>query len=456
MATRAVNFTNVIDWHIMGDQLVYWSKPGGEICVRKLRGPDGEACKISESTTFRLKEETAGREIITVFVQSLKNHDLLVTARSKALSSANGPDALYEDTILMRVSLQAERMKYYVNDATGESWYLIEEDNLTFSTEFPGQKICRPALGQTSAYFVQNRSTDTSRSQPRFTKVRLADGTILFSNRVPEIKEAGMIHNNGRSFTPELSNDVEASSPGRAIDIPELDRQMGLTKSEDLAIWSDPERRIYIVSTNTGTLLYTYDCCPNSSITMCSVRDGFWYIYHQDALIGRYFAHHSCYFSRTQGRVVFGPPLFQNGGIPALMDDECIDVRVVHERYNMSGSVSRGSRVTLDPFTTFRISQMDRRKYHVFPQVSTPHWMPRVVMPSPSSDLDDEQEGYQVLEARDIPYKWVTLGHGTRTLEAEIPFSGRDRDMCEMVNGYLIYSNTTNDQLLLIDFYPEW
>lgn len=435
MATRAVNITNVIDWHIMGDRLVYWIKPGGGICVHTLRGPNGEACKISESTTFKLKKEIGNREMMTVFVQSLKDGDLLITACSKSPSSAGSPNALHEYTFLMRVSLREERMKYYSNDDLGEYWYLIEEDNLTFGIELHGQIIGRPALGQDCAYFVQNRSTNTSKSQPRFTKISLADGTILFSKIMPEIKEAGIIHESGRSFTPELSDDAKVSNPGRAIEIPQLDRQMVLAKSEDFAIWSDPELRMYVFCTDTGTLLYTYDCDPDSSVTMCSFVNGFWYRYCRDSIAGPYFTHHFCSFSKSQGRVLFGPPLLQDNETSALMDDECIDLRVEHERYDRSVSQEWGD--TLDPFTKFRISTME--------------WL-KAVMFNP----DSEQEHHLVIEMRDLPYKLVTLGRGTRYLEAEIPFSGSDEDICQMVNGYLVYSNTLNNQLILIDFYPEW
>ena len=451
MASRAVNFTHVIDWHIMGDRLVHWSKPGGGICVRTLRGPNGQACQFSDSTTFKLEEEIAGREIRTVFAQSLKDGDLLVTACSKP-SSASSPDALHTDAVLMKVSLREENMKIYLNNDVGEHWYLIEEDNLAFRIEFPGQITCRPALGQDCAYFVQNRSTSTGKSQPRFTKVSLADGAILFSKIVPEIKEAGTIYDDGQSTIPETSDDAKASTPGRPIDVPRLDRQMVLTKSEDLAIWSDSGLRMYIFCTHTGTLLYTHDRHPNSSISMMPGHDSFWYSYYEDTPAGRCFTHRYCCFSKAHRRVLFGLPYYQNSLTSAIMDDACLDVRVEHERYNLLQATIRGSNVTVDPFTAFRIGTMDWRKHF---QEAVPQWVDRMVIPYLGHNHSNDQE-YVVLEPRDIPYKLVTLGRGSRVLEAEIPLAGQETEKCEMVDGYLVYSNPTTDQFLLIDFFPEW
>ena len=456
MATRAANFDNVIDWHIMGDQLVYACKPRGAIRVRILRGADGKACNFSEWTMFKLAKENGGRQSMPVFVQSFNNRDLFITACSKPPSSASSPDALYQDTILMRVSPhEKQRMKYRNYPSVREVWYMIGEDNLKFKIDLAGQMICKPALGQDCAYFVQNRSTDTGRNQPRFTKVSTADGTILFSKTIPEIREAGIIHDNGRSFTPVHSHDAKASHPGRAIEVPDHDKQMELTKSEDVAIWSDEELRMYIFCTDTGTLLYTYDRHSNSSVSMCLSEDGFWYGYQRPAPYGRYLTHYFCTFSKTQGRVLWGRPAFQyqKSGAYPIFGDQCVDVQVKHEHVKNPESMLRNSTLTMDPLTTFHICTMETRSYQ---REQVPKWLNWATMPRFNSNPVQEQQHYLLLEPRDKPYKRMKLKRGNRTLNASIHFGGRETESCQMVNGYLIYTNPRINQLILIDFFPEW
>lgn len=154
-ATSAISLTGVVDWHLNGDRLVYRYK-SDDIRIRVLRHCSGQAITSPKLTSYRLHKDIVGVPLMILFLQILKDGDLLITAWPKP----GGPENYPSITYLLRSSLRTERMQLYdsPDEAERDPWFLIDEKRLVYRLDMVDQLICRPATGQHAIYYVQKKA----------------------------------------------------------------------------------------------------------------------------------------------------------------------------------------------------------------------------------------------------------------------------------------------------------
>ena len=211
LATRAIKFTGAREWHIR-DSHVVWSNLENSISTRLLRSPKASSSK-SEITRFELKK-LVPKGYKVDYVQAVSKDELLVTAVTRKTSEYLGSSPS-QKLILLSLSGKTK-------------WIADIEDPST-----------RPAIGRASLYLTTVRMvsvfTDIGESNTSLIKLSLATGSIEMDKALP-------ISDNKTWFQPAVAPDEEF-----------------LVLSLDThSLTSASAARYHIISTTTGSLLYSY------------------------------------------------------------------------------------------------------------------------------------------------------------------------------------------------------
>ena len=368
----------------------------------------------------------AGHSGHLVHAQITHDRDLLLTLRTErvlALGKRREKLVLARtmDDHLLKISVSKVKSNASILlDDDGDQYLPIDQDSVMFELNLPGQLICRPAVSQSDIYFLQSHSVKSNKCRPSFVKASISDGSIRFSVVVPLIAEAGRIYNNGKQVKPAGAREIQDSTPVLNIGIQDRDLSLLLTNDQRFCIWSefwsDYENRIYIFCTSSGSLLYTHD-----------------HLFGETSWIPRNLN-------------------LRDLKIP-------VGLRISHSKtwgFNATRGLHAQQSQPRDPFCTMDISPLSIGEYHA---LVLPLWMRELVLPDLHPSL--LETGKYLSTIQNLAPHPVTLpsrdnrATTRRLLEFERPL-GYLASLEDIQAGYLTYWMPGDDQLLIVDFWPNW
>ena len=432
-ASRAIKFSGVYDWSLNGNAIA-WVGGSNQVFTRLLKAPNG--CPISSSD-----------EMIDLEPEVLPNHWIpyvLLTKRGDSVVLHrfydNVDDAPAQKPILNLPLSRCPRSvdKLAKITSTGKQWTLKLEGS-----------ICKPAVGKDALYFMEDQSqgqADTN-CKTTFNKVSLANGRLMYSQAPPEIEETGIFVRHDQAYKgSEPSIKVGSPTPGRKIEIMALDTSLKLAGNEEVAVWSDSMLRVHVFSTATGHVLFTYDRQCDTILMASAIRPQVWDAsFHLD-LAGFPTLRVASYDTSTETLTCapkqadyfaephpWRAPCFIDADRPVIMD-------LCHDFLDSIGGYNFESR---DPFTTVEVAGLEKAVLDgeiVLGDITRPR------------KNDKEEDSRALVTLPSLP------GHGPqrRLLELEAPWTMDDRDFFGLVEGYLVYYNFADKELILIDFWPSW
>lgn len=416
-ASRAIQFNGVRDWHLNGNLLMF-SNGADKAAVRTLRiGTAGGAQLTSEDEPIEFGDKIQRSRVEAPYLQLTSDGDVVAVFRT--YTSGAG----FTDSVSLITTEEDNR------------WHLPLEGS-----------ICKPAIGKTAIYFIEAPKDNGSRAShgPAFKKVSLFDGSLLYVTFPPEINEFGLFVRRDRE--EDLSgpfSKVTSTTSGRKIEVAKLDTSLKLASNETMAVWSDLHLRVYVFSAVTGQILLTYDRLKHSTLSVSAIEPQVWDLSFSRDLTGVELLHFASYNERTERlSCAFGGSRFgRNAHVASRFFDAdyCIGFDFIH-------SMAIFDEKTRDPFTTIGIMGVQKR-FDASPGLSYV-WLKRRNYPNNPPITSREAIWITLPPKKGQAYR--------RILELETPWVVGKDDFFGMVNGYLIYHNSTDQELIVIDFWPEW
>lgn len=428
IATRAIKFTGVYDWH-MNENAIAWTNGHDKAFIRVLKASNG--VPISSEDEIADFGHQPSTEI--PYVQLTKTGDLVVLHRSyhnhdevlPALNDQSQHRCPPADDVLSKLTKGCELWRIHLKGT-----------------------ICKPAIGKDAVYFVEAcpEGPLCGEHGPAFKKVDLATGAVLYTTTPPEIHETGVFvrHNRGDdTITPGYSK-IQTPTRGRKIEVAMLDPSLKLAGDEALAVWSDVNLRIHIFSTAAGQILFTYNRDSLTTLAVSGVKPQIWDILARPSIPGIDSLRLSTYDPRTEAvTYAFSSPRIDSWRAhteaPGFVDaDRPMAFNTCHSIHMPFTDLN-----TRDPFTTIETVGLEKTV------VGEKILLGKVVRPQ--KDVEDEE--YRTL---------ITLppqpGKDTkrRLLEFEAPWVVGKDDFFGLVQGYLVYHNFEDKELIVIDFWPTW
>jgi len=431
LATRAIKFTGVYDWHI-NHNAIAWTNGSDKAFIRVLKASNGIPTS-SEDEGISIADFGHQPPTQISYVQLTKTGDLVVLRRSyleqsevvEALKDPSQHRCPRADDVLSRLTRGSELWQIHLKGT-----------------------ICKPAIGKDAVYFVEACPEGQADGEHglAFKKVDLATGAVLYTTTPPEIHETGVFvrHNQGDDTIAPGSSKIQIPTRGRKIEVAMLDTSLKLAGDEALAVWSDVNLRIHIFSTAAGQILFTYNRDSLTTLAVSGVKPQIWDILARSNILGIDSLRLSTYDPRTEAvtyafsgvaldtwRVHSQAPGFMDADRPVAFDF-CHSIHMPFTDLN-----------TRDPFTTMEIVGLDKTV------VGDTILLGEVVRPQ----KDPEDEEHRTL---------ITLPPQSdkdtkrRLLEFEAPWIVGKDDFFGLVQGYLVYHNFEDKELIVIDFWPTW
>ena len=431
LATRAFKFYGVYDWH-MNRTSIIWCDGTDRVSIRTLRASNGTPI-ASEDEAFEL-DETTKAYFETPYVLISKTEDLILLHRSY-IPDVDGLGAVV-DPSRHRCPKSIDRLVKITSH--GQQWQL----------ELNGS-ICKPAIGENALYFVEARPQGQFYDDhgPAFKKVDLMTGTILYSTFPPEINETGVFVRYDRDGNIVTPGNLLTPTGGRSIQVATLDTSLKLAGKEEIAIWSDHNQRIHIFSTANGQILFTYNRLKNSALVVSTVKPQLWDISYRRSTYGIDSVRYANYDGRTETlsyAFTRGERSFGRGHREASHSLDA-DRPIAFSRCHSMDLVDDKTR---DPFTTIEIVGLEK---NVSGETISLGDIVRQLKEGEEEDEDDDDDR-----------TFVTLpplpgqGPKRRVLEIETPWNDDKNDFFGIVEGYLVYHNFTDKELIMMDFWPDW
>ena len=431
LATRAIKFDGVYDWHLNGNALI-WSNGYDKASIRVLKAPNGTPL-FSEDEVVQFDRSIPPYRSMQPFyeipyVQLTKTGDLIVLFRSY-IPDANGHETI-EDPSQYRCPRSIDVLTKMTTD--GVQWQLLLRGS-----------ICKPAIGKDAVYFMEARPEGQFCGDhgPAFKKVSLATGIVSYSTFPPEINETGVFVRRDQedNATSSGHSKVQTPTPGRKIQVAKLDTSLKLAGNETLAVWSDLNQRIHIFSTANGQILFTYNRQDHTTLAVSAIKPQIWDICSRPDIPGIDAVRLTTYDVRTEAltysftsgekRAQQAAPRFLDADRPVAFD-LCHSMNILDDK-------------TRDPFTTMEIVGLEKT-------ISEDRiTLGDVVRPEKVED-DSEESTFVTLPPK------PGQGNKRRVLELEAPWMVGKDDFFGLVDGYLIYHNLADKELIVVDFWPNW
>ena len=428
IATRAIKFTGVYDWH-MNENATAWTNGCDKAFIRVLKASNG--VPISSEDEIADFGHQPSTEI--PYVQLTRTGDLVVLHRSyhnqdvgvPALNDQSQHRCPPADDVLSKLTKGCE------------SWQIHLKGT-----------ICKPAIGKDAVYFVEAcpEGPLSGEHGPAFKKIDLATGAILYITTPPEIHETGVFvrHNRGDDTITPGNSKIQTPTRGRKIEVAMLDSSLKLAGDEALAVWSDVNLRIHIFSTAAGQILFTYNRDSSTTLAVSGIKPQIWDILARPSIPGIDSLRLSTYDPRTEAvTYAFSSPEIgswrAHTEAPGFIDaDRPLAFNFCHSIHMPFTDLN-----TRDPFTTIEVVGLEKtvvgEKIHLGKMVR------------PKKDPEDE-EYRTLITLPPQPGKDTTR----RLLEFEAPWTVGKDDHFGLVQGYLVYHNFEDKELIVIDFWPTW
>lgn len=419
-ATRAFTFDGVYDWHLNNHALV-WANGHDKASIQELR--DSKAISIdSEANDIRFEFDGKAPAISEIpYIQLTASGDIIVLHRTYVANDHETEDEY--DPAQRRCPASRDKL------------FKLSEGRVQWQLALKGS-ICKPAIGAKALYFLEQYRGD---SPPVFKKIDLTNGALLSKTHPPEINEAGLFVRDDQTYVLPPRAKPKTPTPGRKVEVAQLDTSLKLGGNETIAVWSDLHYRAHIFSTANGQILMTYDRNRPTITPVGAVKPQVWDISADADNYTIYQVRCTSYNPRTEN-VDYA---FSSAGTPAQENSLRFfdtDRPVAFDLSHDVPFLTAGSR---DPFTTIQIAGFE--KSFNGQKVTLDH--------------GGRLEGFEDTEVEQI---LVTLPakpgqpEKRRPLEFDAPwFIGKD-DFFGFVEGYLVYHNFTDKQLILVDFWPSW
>ena len=405
------------DWHLNSNCLIF-SNGGDQASIRTFRAGTAAGLQITAGDEpIQLGEDTQRSSQDTPYLQLTNDGNVVVVFRSYTSETE------FTDSVSL---ITAQR---------GEQWHLPLEGS-----------ICKPAIGKAAVYFIeaqQNRQ-DCSDHGPAFKKISLLDGSLLYATFPPEIEEAGVFVRQDQEQKPSGAfSKVESPTHGRKIEVSKFDTSLKLAGNEIVAVWSDLHLRVYVFSAATGQILFTYNRSTCSILRVSTITPQVWDFYLSNVR-GVDFMRLTSYNERTEGlHYAFGNGDFRRAASSAEVSFIDADYPI---GFDLCHSMTIVDEHTRDPFTTVAISGIEK-KFSLLEGQSFARLEP--VQRSSNDRATSDEEILVTLPPKKGQKE-------RRLLELETPWVIRDEDFFGLVQGYLVYHNFTDQELIVIDFWPEW
>ena len=419
MATRAVKFTGVREWHVRDSQVV-WSNLEETVSSRLLRSPKASSSRKSKTMSLKVRKLVPSGYKVK-YVQAISKDEILVTAE---IFKTKG----YLDT--------SRAQKLILVSLSGKTKWITDIENPS----------TRPAIGEASLYLITRKVpvfSDTGNSKISFIKLSLSSGSIEMDKALP-------ISDNYYGFQPAIILSEE---------------YLILSLPETYATWVDRYTRIqmpesaathHIISSTTGSLLYSYNnvrhplgMAATSSITQNAVwAYGFPHTrLTQQNPYDKSWATHYIRLPNSEDLLQYDEPRItvQLG----FEGDRCLFSHLIH---------SKPSEIE-EPEPPLPSGDWDRPTYKMR---TSKFGVSTAVRGTEELIVDETTEPSGVQYTPSMP-SIVTLPDGDggrRELEVKLPRSDVMRvffrDLFGFADGYIAYHNKQQGVLLLIDFRPDW
>jgi len=398
-ATRAIKCTDVTDWHIGNNSLVWLRAraPGCyQILICALKSDDGVSTKPFDIVELDAKD-LDDRQVSIEYVQIAPDGELLVHLSSLERCPGGVVEKLVKMTRGKAFTWQI-KLKAMIN---------------------------RPVIGKSAIYFVRPRQElQPAPIEAAFCKASLKDGSIIYEIPLPE-------------------------EYGIKIGVPYRNTSLTLTPDESWAVWNDLEGKAYIFSTVSGQVIHTFPRSSNTSVVVVSsvgniIRD----------------IHNGWGYSRSHSTVIFfskEADAFATERLDLPMkpisESWCFDgdrpvfCYLLHEDTMQPVDIpwppNHIDHTALDPFTTIGIRPGE---------VSLPTYRNGALHKEAESYRPD---GMQSVVTVTLPPR--SMGEDKRRdLEVELPWSFHVGDYFGMYEDYLVFHSRLDDSLTLVDFWPTW
>lgn len=430
IATRAIKFTGVYDWH-MNENAIAWTNGHDKAFIRVLKASNG----IPISSEDEIADFGHEPSIKIPYVQLTITGDLIVLHRSyhknddavPALNDQSQHRCPPADDVLFKLTKGCAAWKMHLKGT-----------------------ICKPAVGKDAIYFVEacHEGPLDGEHGSAFKKIDLETGAVLYTSTPPEIHETGVFvrHKEGdETITPGYSK-IQSPTRGRKIEVAMLDTSLKLTGNETLAVWSDVKLRIHIFSTAAGQLLFTYNRDSVTTLAVSSVKPHIWDILARPSIPGIDSLRLSTYDPRTEAvSYAFSSNKINSwrahARAPGFID---ADRPVAFEFCHTPDIVFTDLNNTRDPFTSIEVVGLEKTV------AGEKIFLGDVVRPKKEDPEDDEHRTLITLPAQ--PGKDTQR----RVLDFEAPWIVGKDDFFGLVQGYLVYHNFEDQELFAIDFWPTW
>ena len=390
-----------------------FSNGADKAAVRALRtGTAGGTQLTSEDEPIEFGDEIQRSKLETPYLQLTNNGNVIAVFR------AYTSKADFTDSISLITTQEANR------------WHLPLEGF-----------ICKPAIGKTAIYFIEAPRSNGVRSSygPAFKKVSLADGSLLYATFPPQIYETGVFIRQDQEEKPSSTfSKVASPTSGRRIEVAELDTSLKLSGNESIAIWCDLHLRFYIFSAVTGQILFTYNRSKPSNLSVSVIKPQVWdFSFHPNGE-GVDSVRLTSYNERTERlSYAYGA----NTDVDARFVDADCPIG-----FDFRHSMAILDEETRDPFTTIGVMGVEKR-IDEYPGLSS-IWL------EPSDRPNNPQITSKEATLVTLPPKKGQTER--RVLELETPWVVGKDDFFGIVQGYLVYHNFTDQELIVLDFWPKW
>ena len=311
-ATRALQCTNVVEWHLNRNSLAWLSShaPESVISIGDLKSPNGVSTKAFNVMALESSDLSSWQCDIR-YVQLAPDGELLVH-----LSALEGTPT--ESDVEVPGVARVEELVKLSRDKT-IAW------RITFKA-----MLNRAAISKDAIYLVRDREQPPSElAEAAFVKVNLKDGSIIYEVPLPSDPEIG---------------------------VPYRNTSLALMADKSMAIWNDLAGKIHIFSTLSGQVLQTINRKPTKDLILSSNENKFWSIeYEGVSSVGTYDKETNTFVLED---LLPRPFLFSNGScfdsdrpiFCSIMSDTPVSCQQSQEfDYDLLAT-------TLDPFSTIWIA----------------------------------------------------------------------------------------------------
>ena len=476
MASRAYNLIHTQDWHLNNHRLV--TTDAYYILVRSVRD-----ISKSEIQCYRTHRSFLKKKDI-LYVQITREGDLFVVYGAEKPS--HDEMASYTDYSIIKFTTEKATPRVipgFGSKAGRMTHYYLENESVAAHYEFKNCVISKPAMGEKSLYFVRSDKVDPPEAdtenstsaqpsaRPFFTKVDLATGSIVFNTPIPEGLKLGVQQPDKQVFDKPTDPDTpENTSEVHRISVSDQDTSLRLFKDEKAAMWIDNDDRVFIFSTTTGNVIYSFDKFDSVKVMVDTQASGAWFtdfnVFEDDNGADpplTFWIPMS--FDDPSTPIKFGKPICSpyspevhnvHGQLMALAISKGAEASE-HEKGHVNHEISKKLLVafSLEPFKIKNVvTEADPEPIPLTMDLQQ-------IFEEAGTLLEDVKEVYDY----DPDYKdpiAITGPCSNKSTRRRLPIvathtpGAREEEETKVIDGYLTHWNPENEQLLVFNFFPEW